>query len=341
MPANRRCWPRCPSAKPKIADYPFTTLKPQLGVVRSHDEEFVLADLPGLIEGASEGAGLGHRFLGHVERCAVILHLVDAHQDDVVGAWKTIRGELKAYGDGLTKKPEIVGLNKSDAVDPKEMAKKRAALKRAGAGTVMVMSGVIGRRRGRGHGRAVARSSARRARRRRCRPAPRWTRHEPDRRLMPAASSSRSARPCWSTKRPATSGAPGSKPWSRTSSRCRERGQEVLIVSSGAIAVGRRHLGLAGRPAAARGKAGRGRGRADPPGACLSGGAGAPRHHRGADPADARRHRGAPPPSERARDDRAAAGARRACRSSTRTTRWPPPRSASATTTGWPRASRR
>ncbi len=131
-------------AKPKIADYPFTTLKPQLGVVRSHDEEFVLADLPGLIEGASEGVGLGHRFLGHVERCAVILHLVDATLDDVAGAWKTIRGELKAYGAGLTRKPEIVALNKSDAVDPKEISRKRAALKRAGAGTIVVMSGVSG-----------------------------------------------------------------------------------------------------------------------------------------------------------------------------------------------------
>ncbi len=144
MPGNRRCLAAVSKAKPKIADYPFTTLKPQLGVVRSRDEEFVLADLPGLIEGASEGVGLGHRFLGHVERCAVILHLVDATLDDVAGAWKTIRGELKAYGAGLTRKPEITALNKSDAVDPKDMAKKRQALKRAGAGTVVVMSGVSG-----------------------------------------------------------------------------------------------------------------------------------------------------------------------------------------------------
>ncbi|MGH7001378.1 MAG: GTPase ObgE, partial [Stellaceae bacterium] len=88
-------------AKPKIADYPFTTLKPQLGVVHVHEEEFVLADLPGLIEGASEGTGLGHRFLGHVERCAAILHLIDATLDDVIGAWRTIRAELEAYGHGL------------------------------------------------------------------------------------------------------------------------------------------------------------------------------------------------------------------------------------------------
>ncbi|HXM85968.1 MAG TPA: GTPase, partial [Stellaceae bacterium] len=131
-------------AKPKIADYPFTTLKPQLGVVRVHDEEFVLADLPGLIEGASEGVGLGHRFLGHVERCAVILHLVDATLDDVTGAWKTIRGELEAYGANLTDKPEIVALNKSDAVDAKDMVKKRKELKRASGREPLVMSGVSG-----------------------------------------------------------------------------------------------------------------------------------------------------------------------------------------------------
>src|SRR5262252_4519186 len=104
-------------ARPKIADYPFTTLKPQLGVVRLHDEEFVLADLPGMIEGASEGTGIGTRFLGHVERCAVILHLVDGTLEDVVGAYRTIRQELAKYGHGLADKPEIVGLNKIDAVD--------------------------------------------------------------------------------------------------------------------------------------------------------------------------------------------------------------------------------
>ena len=85
-------------------------------MVRVHDDEFVLADIPGLIEGASEGAGLGHRFLGHVERCAVLLHLVDATEDDVVGAWRTIRAELEAYGAGLDDKPEIVALSKADAV---------------------------------------------------------------------------------------------------------------------------------------------------------------------------------------------------------------------------------
>jgi GTP-binding protein len=132
-------------AKPKIADYPFTTLRPQLGVVLRHGEEFVVADLPGLIEGASEGAGLGHRFLGHVERCAVLLHLVDATDEDVVGHWRTIRGELDAYGHHLTEKPEILVLNKADAVPEDELAKKRAKLKRASKCPVFVMSGATGK----------------------------------------------------------------------------------------------------------------------------------------------------------------------------------------------------
>ncbi|MGB8182534.1 MAG: GTPase ObgE [Stellaceae bacterium] len=131
-------------AKPKIADYPFTTLKPQLGVVRAYDEEFVLADLPGLIEGASEGTGLGHRFLGHVERCAAILHLIDATLDDVVGAWRTIRAELEAYGHGLADKTELIALNKADAVPAAEMEKKRKALKRASRRDPLVMSAATG-----------------------------------------------------------------------------------------------------------------------------------------------------------------------------------------------------
>ena len=132
-------------ARPKIAAYPFTTLKPQLGVAQVHGEEFVIADLPGMIEGASEGVGLGHRFLGHVERCAVILHLVDGTADDVVGHWRTIRRELEAYGHGLTDKPEIIGLNKADAVPPEELAKKRQKLKRASKGEVLVLSGATGK----------------------------------------------------------------------------------------------------------------------------------------------------------------------------------------------------
>jgi GTPase len=133
-------------ARPRIADYPFTTLKPQLGVVRLHDEEFVLADLPGLIEGASEGAGIGTRFLGHVERCAVILHLVDGTLDDVAGAYRTIRHELDLYDHGLADKPEVVGLNKIDAIDSAAARAKRAALRRAAARdtTVLPLSGATG-----------------------------------------------------------------------------------------------------------------------------------------------------------------------------------------------------
>jgi GTP-binding protein len=138
---------RLSHAKPKIADYPFTTLHPQLGVVRIDDEtEFVLADLPGLIEGASEGAGLGTRFLGHVERCAVILHLIDGTEDDIAGAYRTIRGELAGYGHGLADKPEVVGLNKIDALDPDDVrAKSRALAHAVRRGTpVLPLSGVSG-----------------------------------------------------------------------------------------------------------------------------------------------------------------------------------------------------
>ena len=105
------------NAKAKIGDYPFTTLHPQLGVVRHRGREFVLADIPGLIEGAAEGAGVGDRFLGHVERCRVLLHLVDANAEDVAQAYKTVRAELDAYGEGLVDKPEVVALNKVDTID--------------------------------------------------------------------------------------------------------------------------------------------------------------------------------------------------------------------------------
>jgi GTPase len=137
------------SARPKIADYPFTTLKPQLGVVRLDDQEFVVADLPGLIEGAADGRGLGHRFLGHVERCGAVLHMIDGTQDDVVAAYRTIRKELKLYGHALTLKPEIIGLNKIDALSPEQVKAKRAALVRAarrkdGVVKVMALSAVTG-----------------------------------------------------------------------------------------------------------------------------------------------------------------------------------------------------
>ena len=131
------------AARPKIADYPFTTLHPQLGVVRlSVSEEFVLADIPGLIEGAHEGAGLGDRFLGHVERCAVLLHLIDGAAGDVVQAWRTIRAELEAYGGGLAAKPELVALNKTDAMTPREISARRRALERATGAPVLTLSAV-------------------------------------------------------------------------------------------------------------------------------------------------------------------------------------------------------
>ncbi len=130
------------AARPKIADYPFTTLHPQLGVVRlSVSEEFVLADIPGLIEGAHEGSGLGDRFLGHVERCAVLLHLIDGAAGDVVRAWRTVRGELEAYGGGLAAKPELVALNKTDAMTPREVSSRRRALERATGAAVLTLSG--------------------------------------------------------------------------------------------------------------------------------------------------------------------------------------------------------
>lgn len=131
-------------ARPKIADYPFTTLTPGLGVVYVDDEEFVLADVPGLIEGAHSGAGLGHRFLGHVERCGVNLHLIDGTADDVVANWRIVRAELEAYGNGLEDKAEIVGLNKIDALTDDSVVEKLQALKAAGAKNVMRLSGATG-----------------------------------------------------------------------------------------------------------------------------------------------------------------------------------------------------
>ena len=131
-------------ARPKIADYPFTTLHPNLGVVGIDGKEFVMADIPGLIEGAHKGAGLGHRFLGHVERCRILIHLVDATGTDPVAAWKILRSELQAYGGGLYDKPEIVGLTKLDAT-PTDYADELAVeLRAAGAGHLMSLSSVTG-----------------------------------------------------------------------------------------------------------------------------------------------------------------------------------------------------
>jgi len=133
------------AARPKIADYPFTTLVPNLGVVDlSTSERFVIADIPGLIEGASEGAGLGTRFLGHVERTAVLIHLVDGTQEDVGEAWRTVRHELEAYGEGLGDKPEILALNKVDALDAETRAARAAELQAAAGVAPRLVSGVSG-----------------------------------------------------------------------------------------------------------------------------------------------------------------------------------------------------
>ena len=131
------------NARPKIADYPFTTLHPNLGVVGVDGSEFVVADIPGLIEGAHEGRGIGDRFLGHVERCAVLLHLVDATSQDVAADWRTVIGELEAYGGALAGKPRITALSKIDALDPETLAERREALQ-AVAGDVMALSSQSG-----------------------------------------------------------------------------------------------------------------------------------------------------------------------------------------------------
>jgi GTPase len=133
------------AANPKVASYPFTTLHPNLGVVMlGPDTRFVLADIPGLIEGAADGAGLGTRFLGHVERCAALLHLVDGTEEDVVEAYQTVRNELEAYGGDLSDKAEVVALNKIDALSDEEVLAKRAALSKAVGRTVLAISGVSG-----------------------------------------------------------------------------------------------------------------------------------------------------------------------------------------------------
>ncbi len=130
------------NARPKIADYPFTTLHPNLGVVGVDGAEFVIADIPGLIEGAHEGRGIGDRFLGHVERCAVLLHLIDGTSEDVAGDYRTIISELEAYGGHLADKPRVTVLNKIDALSEEERVAVRAELEKAADGPVLEMSGV-------------------------------------------------------------------------------------------------------------------------------------------------------------------------------------------------------
>lgn len=132
-------------ARPKVAAYPFTTLHPYLGLVEAVPAPFVLADIPGLIAGAHDGAGLGDRFLAHIERCRVVVHLVDGTAADVAAAYRTIRHELEAYGAGLAEKPELIVLNKTDAIDPSELAERRQALAAAAGGaTVLAASGATG-----------------------------------------------------------------------------------------------------------------------------------------------------------------------------------------------------
>jgi GTP-binding protein len=130
----------CSNAVAKVGAYPFTTLKPQLGVVSHKGKELVMADIPGLIAGAAEGVGIGDRFLGHIERCRVLLHLVDASVAAPVKAWRTVRDELEAYGGELTDKPEILALSKADLVTPSALAAKKRALEKASGQTVYVLS---------------------------------------------------------------------------------------------------------------------------------------------------------------------------------------------------------
>ncbi|MCH9013350.1 MAG: GTPase ObgE [Proteobacteria bacterium] len=131
-------------ARPKVADYPFTTLHPVLGVVEAGGEAFVLADIPGLIEGAHEGAGLGDRFLGHIERCKALLHLVDGTAEDIVGDYRTVRHELEAYGCGIAAKTVVIGLNKCDALSDADIADRRKRLADAVGAVVYPLSGVAG-----------------------------------------------------------------------------------------------------------------------------------------------------------------------------------------------------
>jgi GTP-binding protein len=132
------------NARPKIADYPFSTLVPQLGVVTIDTSTFVVADIPGLIEGAHEGVGLGDRFLGHVERCRALLHLVDGTQEDVAGAYRTVRREIEMYGEGLADKPELLVMTKIDALDADQRKAGLKALKKAARAEPMMISGVSG-----------------------------------------------------------------------------------------------------------------------------------------------------------------------------------------------------
>ncbi|ASY64637.1 GTP-binding protein Obg [Sinorhizobium sojae CCBAU 05684] len=135
----------CTRARPKIANYPFTTLHPNLGVATVDGQEFIIADIPGLIEGAHEGVGIGDRFLGHVERTRVLLHLVSAQEEDVAKAYKTVKHELEAYGGGLEDKPQIVALSQIDVLDDEELKAKSKALAKACGSPPLLLSAVTNR----------------------------------------------------------------------------------------------------------------------------------------------------------------------------------------------------
>ena len=236
------------AAKPKIADYPFTTLHPNLGMVRIDGTDFVLADIPGLIEGAHEGAGIGDRFLGHVERTAILLHLVDATLDDPAEAYRIVRGEVEAYGAGLEDKPEIMALSKADAVPKDDMKKKARALKKAAGAEPLIVSAASGE--------GVTRCVARARRRGRSRAG---QRRQGEARPSSVVAGMAAMRGEWTgAKRlvvkigssllvDATSGALKADWLSALAddiAGLRAEGREIIVVSSGAIALGRNALKL-------------------------------------------------------------------------------------------------
>jgi hypothetical protein len=242
------------AAKPKIADYPFTTLTPNLGIVDlSSEERFVLADIPGLIEGAHEGAGIGTRFLGHVERTAVLIHLVDGTQEDVAGAWRTVRTELNAYGEGLEARPELLALNKVDALDEDTRASgPRRWATRRGARPCWCPAYRRGRARGAARRLSAGPDAAGGGSRRGGRPGG----------ARPLATVSATPHPLSSARRIVVKVGSALLVRSDTGevdrawvealaadlARLRARGAQVLVVSSGAVALGRRRLRLPARP---------------------------------------------------------------------------------------------
>ena len=235
------------AATPKIADYPFTTLTPNLGVVDlSPNERFVVADVPGLIEGASEGAGLGVRFLGHLERTAVLIHLIDATGDDPVGAWRTIRAELEAYGDGLDDKAELVALNKIDALDKTARAKVARAVKKASGEAPFLISAVSGE----------GVRDLLRAAHARVRPRDVAAVEDADSGNLAPVSALIDARlvvvKVGSALLVSSETGLVDQAWLATfaadAARLRARGQRLLVVSSGAVALGRTRLALPKRP---------------------------------------------------------------------------------------------